>query len=323
MRFIGVFNRGGGTFRQTDMDTFMAMARDIFAEAGYELDTRAVEGAQLIAELERAVRDPSADVVLAGGGDGTISAAAAVCFKAGKPLAVLPAGTMNLFARTLRVPMNLEQALRDIAAGKLFAVDIATANGQPFVHQYSVGVHARLVRIREELDYSNRWGKMLASLRAFSGTLAKPLRFKVDILTPHGPEQRVASGISVSNNALAEGHVPYADDIDGGVLGVYVVKPMSRWDMFKLLVGVLIGRWKAHPRVSEKAVTSVTLVFPRRKKTARAVIDGELVPLPASVELRIHPGALKVFAPLALAEAVSTNGSGPAPEVERGPDVIA
>ena len=90
MRFIGVFNRGGGTFRQTDMDTFMAMARDIFAEAGHELETRAVDGAQLIAELERAVSDPSADVVLAGGGDGTISAAAAVCFKAGKPLAVLP-----------------------------------------------------------------------------------------------------------------------------------------------------------------------------------------------------------------------------------------
>lgn len=317
MRFIAVFNRGGGTFRQTDMDAFMAMARDIFADAGHELETRAVDGKQLIPELERAVRDPVADVVLAGGGDGTISAAAAVCFAAGKPLAVLPAGTMNLFARTLRVPMNLEQALREIAGGRLFAVDIATANGQPFVHQYSVGVHARLVRIREELEYRNRWGKMLASLRAFSGTLAKPLRFKVDILTPHGPEQRLASGISVSNNVLAEGHVPYSEDIDGGVLGVYVVKPMSQWDMFKLLLGVVIGRWKAHPRVSEKAVTSVTLVFPRRKRTARAVIDGELVPLPAMVELRIHPGALKVFAPLALEEAVTS------PAEERGSDFVS
>jgi diacylglycerol kinase family enzyme len=317
MRFIAVFNRGGGTFRQTDMDAFMAMARDIFADAGHELETRAVDGKQLIPELERAVRDPAADVVLAGGGDGTISAAAAVCFAAGKPLAVLPAGTMNLFARTLRVPMNLEQALREIAGGRLFAVDIATANGQPFVHQYSVGVHARLVRIREELEYRNRWGKMLASLRAFSGTLAKPLRFKVDILTPHGPEQRLASGISVSNNVLAEGHVPYSEDIDGGVLGVYVVKPMSQWDMFKLLLGVVIGRWKAHPRVSEKAVTSVTLVFPRRKRTARAVIDGELVPLPAMVELRIHPGALKVFAPLALEEAVTSAAE------ERGSDFVS
>ncbi len=315
MRFIGVFNRDGGTFRQTDMDAFVATAQEIFAAAGHELHARAVEGAKLISELERAVRDANADVVLAGGGDGTISAAAGVCFAAGKPLAVLPAGTMNLFARTLRVPMNLETALREIAAGKLFAVDIATANGQPFVHQYSVGVHARLVRIREELVYHDRWGKMLASIRAFSGTLAKPLRFKVDVLTQHGPEQRIASGISVSNNVLAEGHVPYAEDIDGGVLGVYVVKPMSQWDMFKLLLGVVVGRWKAHPRISEKAVTSVTLVFPKRKRSARAVIDGELVPLPPLVELRIHPGALKVFAPLALEEAVTPNGARAAPAV--------
>ncbi|HQZ11584.1 MAG TPA: diacylglycerol kinase family protein [Devosia sp.] len=318
MRFIGVLNRDGGTFRQTDMDAFIAMARDIFAAAGHELEARAVDGPDLRAELERAAADRG-DVVLAGGGDGTISTAAAVCFAAGKPLAVLPAGTRNLFARTLRVPMNLEQALRDIAGGKLYAVDIATANGKPFVHQYSVGVHARLVRIREELDYNNRWQKMLASLRSFSGTLAKPLRFKVDILAPTGTQQRIASGISVSNNVLAEGHVPYSDDIDGGVLGVYLVKPMSRWDLFKLLVGVMLGRWKAHPRVSENSVTSVTLMFPHRKRSAKAVIDGELVALPAKVELQVHPGALKVFAPLALEEAVTSSETGPAPATEQGP----
>lgn len=323
MRFIGVLNRDGGTFRQTDMDRFSATAADIFAAAGHTFEARVVGGPGLIPELDRAVRDPSCDVVLAGGGDGTISAAAAVCFAAGKPLAVLPAGTMNLFARTLQVPLNLEEALREIAGGRLYAVDIATANGQPFVHQYSVGVHARLVRIREQLAYNNRWEKMLASLRAFSGTLAKPLKFKVDILTPRGPEQRIASGISVSNNVLAEGHVPYAEDIDGGVLGVYVVKPMSRWDMFKLLLGVLMGHWKAHPRVSEKAVTSVTLLFPRRKRSARAVIDGELVVLPPKVVLRVHPGALKVFAPLGLGVFVNGKEEGPAPVVERGPDAVA
>jgi diacylglycerol kinase family enzyme len=323
MRFIGVLNRDGGTFRTTDMEQFTATATGIFAAAGHEFEARVVSGPELIPELDRAVRDSNADVVLAGGGDGTISAAAAVCFEAGKPLAVLPAGTMNLFARTLRVPLNLEEALREIAAGQLYAVDIATANGQPFVHQYSVGVHARLVRIREELSYNNRWEKVLASLRAFSGTLAKPLKFKVDILTPRGPEQRIASGISVSNNVLAEGHVPYADDVDGGVLGVYLVKPMSQWEMFKLLLGVLLGRWKTHPRVSEKAVTSVTLLFPRRKKTARAVIDGELIPLPAQVELRIHPRALQVFAPQRLGEFASRKDEGPAPVVARGPDAIA
>jgi diacylglycerol kinase family enzyme len=305
MRFIGVLNRDGGTFRTLDMDEFIERATAVFAEHGATLECRPVDGSALIAELSRAAADPDVDVILAGGGDGTISAAAGICFETKKALAVLPAGTMNLFARTLRVPLNLDEALHAIAAGRLYDVDIATANGRPFVHQYSVGVHARLVRIREELVYNSRLGKMLASLRAVLGAVSKPLRFQVDIRTPRGVEQRIASGISVSNNLLAEGHVPYADDIDGGVLGVYLAKPMSRWELLKLLFQIMIGRWKGHSRVSETEVNAVTLLFPRRKKSAQAVIDGELIPLVARVELRLHPRALRVFAPEALGEAVA------------------
>lgn len=323
MKFIGVFNSGGGTFRQTDMAAFVLRAAAVFASHGHELEARIVEGGNLISELRHAAADTTADVVLAGGGDGTISAAAGICYEAKKPLAVLPAGTMNLFARTLRIPLNLDAAIEAIAAGRLYDVDIATANGRPFVHQYSIGVHARLVRIREELPYRNRWQKMLSSIRAIGGAVSKPLRFQVEITTPKGVEQRIASGIAVSNNAIAEGHVPYADDVDGGVLGVYVAKPMSRLEMLSLLVRVILGRWRAHPRVSEKEVTSVTLSFHKRKKTARAVIDGELVPLPARVTLRTHPGGLTVFAPQALAEVATPKDEGPVPGEERGPDVVA
>lgn len=319
MRFIGIFNGDGGTFRSLDMDAFTTRAAEIFAAAGHELECRVVDKDDLIAELERAAEDNAADVVLAGGGDGTISAAAGICFRHGKPLAVLPAGTMNFFARTLRVPLNLEEALRAIAEGQLLDVDIATANGRPFVQQYSVGLHARLVRIREELDYSNRWQKMLASLRAIAGAVSKSLKFQVDIVGPAGRERRLASGIVVSNNLIGEGHLPYADGVDGGVLGVYLAKPMTTGETVQLIVSVLLGRWKAHPRVSEKQVTEVTLTFPRRKRSARAAIDGELVLLDARVELKIHPKGLKVFAPLALAEAYGARTSErPAPQQQSG-----
>ncbi len=304
MRFTGVFNRDGGTFRTLDMAAFTARATELLAEQGVELECRVVDGPSLMQELEGVANDPACDVLLAGGGDGTISAAAAICFRSGKPLAILPAGTMNLFARTLQVPLQLEEALRAIAGGRLYDVDIATANGRPFVHQYSVGLHARLVRIREELEYSNRWQKMLASMRAVAGAASKRLRFQVEIVTPGGREQRIASGVAVSNNLLGEGHIPHADDIDGGVLGVYVAKPMTSGETMRLFLQILLGRWKGHPRVSEHQATDVTLTFRHRKRTARAVIDGELIPLPARVDLKIHPGALKVFAPLALGEAV-------------------
>jgi len=297
MHFIGIFNRDGGTFRTLDMAAFTANATRIFEEAGQTLECRVVEGRELIGELERAARDPASDVLMAGGGDGTISAAAACCFKHKMPLAVLPGGTMNLFARSLKVPLNLEQALKAMATGEVANVDIATANGRPFVQQYSVGMHSRLVRIREGLIYNSRIGKILASVRAATETLSRPLVFDAEIRTQNGIENRRATAISISNNLLGEGHVPYAEQVDQGVLGVYVFQPMPPAELAKLAFALLVGSWKHHPLVSERQVEQVTLSFPRRKASAKAVIDGELIDLDKRVELKMHHGALQVIVP--------------------------
>ncbi|MGV3490307.1 MAG: diacylglycerol/lipid kinase family protein [Devosia sp.] len=297
MHFIAILNKDGGTFRTTDMAAFVANAETIFTSAGHTIDCRVVEGSALEGELQRAAADPAADAILAGGGDGTISAAAAACFAANKALAVLPAGTMNLFARSLSVPLQLEAALRALAAGTPGTVDIATANGRPFVHQFSVGLHSRLVRIRNGLSYNSRWGKMLASLRAVALALSRPPVFDAVITTPGGSERRKATAIAVSNNVLGEGHVPYAETVDRGVLGVYVVAPMPSAELARLAFSLAFGSWKAHPLVSEKQVGEVKLTFPKRKASARAVIDGELIPLDRSIALSIHAGGLKVILP--------------------------
>lgn len=305
MHYIGVLNRDGGTFRTMDMETFAADAVGIFAEHGHRLDPRIVGSSELIDELKRAASDPLADAVLAGGGDGTISAAAEICFRAGKPLAVLPAGTMNLFARSLKVPLALDAALQALAAGTTRHVDIATANGEAFVHQYSVGIHTRLVRMREQLVYRSRLGKLIATVRAILRAVRRPPVFWAEIRTARGLERRKATGITVTNNILGEGHIPHADELDRGVLGVYVLKPLPTLALVRFCIEVMMGRWKGSPRISEKEVSEVTLVFPQRKSSALALIDGELAPLAARVELRIHPGALQVIAPLEQPEAVA------------------
>ncbi|RYE86754.1 MAG: diacylglycerol kinase family lipid kinase, partial [Hyphomicrobiales bacterium] len=294
MHFVGVFNRDGGTFRTMDMEAFTDNAVKVFASHGHVLEPRVVEGKDLIHELQRAASDPHSDAVLAGGGDGTISTAAEICFHAGMPLAVLPAGTMNLFARSLKIPMGLEQALEALASGETRQVDIATVNGKTFVHQYSVGIHTRLVRLREELVYRSRIGKILASTRAFIKAVRRPPVFWAEIRTTRGMERRRATGITVTNNVLGEGHVPYADDIDRGVLGVYILKPLAPLALARLCFDVIMGRWKGTPALSEREVREVTLVFPRKKSSALALIDGELTDLSERVELRIHPGGLHV-----------------------------
>lgn len=302
MRVIGVFNRDGGTFKTTDMEAYAARAVDVFATHGHELEPRIVEGKDLIAELERAAAD--GDVVLAGGGDGTISAAAGIAYKTGKALGVVPAGTMNLFARSLHVPLDIDEALIAIAAGEIKSIDIATANGRPFVHQFSVGIHAKLVKLRETLTYKSRLGKIIASMRAFINAIAHAPNFHADVMTRGRLERRATAGISISNNAL-EGALPHAPRLDAGVLGIYVIAPLNAWIVAKLAWAALLGRWKTLPEVSDREAREVTLRFPRRKRNAVAVIDGELVELAPTVELRIHPGALKVMMPKVEADAAS------------------
>jgi len=296
VHIIAVLNRDGGTLRTMDLDAFCAGAVATFARHGHQLECQVVAGPDVEAALRKAASSKGVDAVLAGGGDGTISTAAGIAFETGMPLAVLPVGTMNLFARALKVPLVLDEALEAIAAGEIGAVDIATANDRPFVHQFGVGIHARLVRIRENMSYGSRTGKMLASLRAIAAAAINPPQFEAEFHTRKGIEKRRVSGIAVSNNPLGDGQI-YADRLDAGVLGVYVAAPVSTSELLKLAVDVFLGTWRTSPMVSEKEVDEVTLHFPKRKRGAHAVIDGELIKLDRSVTLKAHPGALRVVLP--------------------------
>jgi diacylglycerol kinase family enzyme len=88
LHFIGVFNRDGGTFRTLDMQAFCARADEILSAHGHTLECRPVAGADIATALERAATEIGDGVLLAGGGDGTISTAAGVAFRAGVVLAV-------------------------------------------------------------------------------------------------------------------------------------------------------------------------------------------------------------------------------------------
>src|SRR5687768_4254223 len=136
MRFFAVFNRQGGSLRTTELDTFTASVRDTLQTAGHSLKIELVSGDDRMAALDTATTR-HADRLLAGGGDGTISAAAGRLMGTPKALAVLPAGTMNLFARGLGIPLTLDEAVAAFAGGEIRQVNIATANGRPFVHQFS------------------------------------------------------------------------------------------------------------------------------------------------------------------------------------------
>jgi diacylglycerol kinase family enzyme len=298
MRIAAILNRDSGTLRTMDLDSFGAEAVEVFAEAGHQLEVHVVGGDEVLATIDSLAENPDVEAIVAAGGDGTISSAAGIAHRTGKVLGILPAGTMNLYARALGVPADINLALRAVANGSVAEVDLATANGRPFVHQFGVGIHARLVRIRNGMAYRSRLGKMVASVRAIVAAALSPPRFDVEYEDETGRRHKLTlSGIAISNNPLDDAPVPVAQKLDAGQLGVYFAAPVTTGELLGLVFDVFRGRWRANRQVTELETDRLVLHFPRRKRERHAVIDGELIELDRDVELTILPKALSIILP--------------------------
>ncbi|MBA8878400.1 diacylglycerol/lipid kinase family protein [Phyllobacterium myrsinacearum] len=297
MKIHAVFNRDGGTFRTTDMKAFALHAKEIFEKHGHTFESESVAGKDIVKALKNAASKDDDRVLMAGGGDGTISAAADVTWKAGVPLAVLPAGTMNLFARSLKIPLDLHAALESLASGTVEHVDISTANERTFVHQFSIGFQPQMIKLRNTLEFNSRWGKRLASMRAFAKAIGRPPRFAVRMTIDGAPTERSVSAISISNNPYGQSMLPIADIVNRGELGVYIAERLSPLSVTKLAATVLMGSWRKNNDVNEILAKEVDLHFPHLHRRAKATIDGELIPLERDVTIKIHAGELKVLVP--------------------------
>ena len=302
MRVAAILNRNGGTLKTTDVGAFSDRLAELFEGAGHDFTCHAIQSDELSATLQQIAETPEIDAIVAGGGDGTVSAAAAMCWKAGKTLGVLPAGTMNLFARSLGIPLDINEAAEALATGKTSASDIATANGRAFVHQYSVGLHPSMVRARNAYTYRSRIGKMLASVRAALDTLPRRKTFDTEITADGQGRQERLSVLAISNNPFGEGHLPYADRLDSGTLGVYTAGKLGPRQALQLASDLVLGSWSENSDLVCQAHRQVSVRFSRYSPSAKCLIDGELLPLAPEVTVEIHPKALRVLVPTRQAE---------------------
>ncbi|BDA85891.1 multidrug transporter [Aureimonas sp. SA4125] len=297
MKIHTILNREGGTLKTTDLDRFSELIADEFRLHGHDVDIECVRGSEIVKAIKRAADRSDLDVLLVGGGDGTVSAAAAALMNHPMALAILPAGTMNLFARTLQIPLAIEAAVVALAGGAITEVDVATVNGKPFVHQFAVGMHARMVRMRDSIAYGSRLGKMFASTRAIMATLRSLPMVEVEIDIDGEIRRLETPALAVSNNVYGDGHLPFADDPRGGVLGVYICETRDTRAMTRLTFDILRGKWRQNPSLKVYAARKVVVGCRGSKRQDRAVRDGELRNLAERSEIVIHPKALRVLVP--------------------------
>ena len=220
-----IFNPVSG---QGNPDEDLALIRKLLAP-DIHLQVVLTEDGQDPAEQARAIAAAGTDVVLASGGDGTVSAIASALLETDIPLGILPRGTANAFAAALGLPLDLRSACETILAGTTRVVDAARCNGKPLILLAGIGLEAEMVD-RANRDLKNRLGTLaylLAGVQQFQEQTA--FHATIDI---EGELTQVETGtITVANAApatsvLAQGFGQVlADD---GLLDVTIATPKTR-----------------------------------------------------------------------------------------------
>jgi len=252
-------------------------------------------GAELSTRIDEAIaRRP--DVIVAGGGDGTVSSLAAALADGTIALGVLPLGTLNHFAKDLRLPLELEAAVERVARGAIERVDIGEVNGRVFINNSSLGLYPAIVRDRELQRKRLGRGKWPALAWASLSALRR-FPFLSARLSVDGVERRLRTPfVFIGNNEyLMEGFaIGERDRLDDGRLSVYVVQRASRASLLLLALRALVGRLK-QARDFE-AMLAGEIVVESRHRRLRVATDGEITLMAPPLRYRIRPKALLVVA---------------------------
>jgi diacylglycerol kinase family enzyme len=269
----------------------------IFAEAGRDAKvTVAQSGDRLRQAMEAAVRD-GCEVLVAGGGDGTINTAASLLVGRDIPLGVLPLGTLNHFAKDLGIPLDLAEAASVVLGGALCSVDVGEVNGRVFVNNSSLGVYPAIVRLRERYQESGL-GKWVAALWASLVVLRRHPFLAVRLLVKEQASVRRTPFVFIGNNEyrMAGLRAGARESLVNGHLAVYVLNAERRAGLLRLAGKVLLKGAEKTQELDLIMAQSVTIET--RRPRPQVALDGEVVPLSSPLSYRIRPASLRVYVPL-------------------------
>ena len=277
-------------------DKVRELLTQIFSESGVDIDlSLARSGAELTELAQDAARGPYKAIV-AGGGDGTVSSVAASVINSDKALGVLPLGTLNHFARDLKIPTDIEAAAQTIVAGHTTEIDVAEVNNRIFLNNSSLGLYPTIVRERvkrERLGFRKWPAFVWATIQALRRYPFLDVRLRVngeliDRTTPF---------VFVGNNeyAMESFNIGLRDRLDGGLLSIYITHRTSRWKLVTLAVRALVGRLRDDKDFLALHANEVKIET--RRKRLRVAFDGEIEVMETPLQYRVRERALRVIVP--------------------------
>lgn len=245
---------------------------------------------RMVAELV----DAGVDLLFVWGGDGSVQRCIDAVGKAPITLAILPAGTSNLFARNLGIPMDLEEAVDIGLSGRRRVLDVGTVNGERFGVMAGIGFDAVMIRKADAglKDRLGRFGYVVAGIRGI-GRDAVHTRVEIDGMAWFkGP----ATCVLVGNMGDVLGGISAFPDAraDDGRLNVGVVTADSVVDWARTLGRTMVGHPGSSPFVETITATRIDV---RLEKKLPYELDGGDRPKTKHLLFRVKPAAITVCVP--------------------------
>jgi YegS/Rv2252/BmrU family lipid kinase len=242
----------------------------------------------------RQALDEGADLILAWGGDGTVQRCLDAMAGSDATLAVVPAGTANLFASNLGIPKDIAEAVRIALGGTSRKIDVGKMQGERFGVMAGAGLDARMIRDADG-GLKDRLGRLAYVWTGLKNARAPAFRAKIQVdgtqwyegeasLVLAGNLGEVFAGVEAFENA----------DPDDGRLDLGVVHAEGLVEWARTAARAAVGKPSDSPFVQQTTARTVQVKLDR--KVPYELDGGERDPV-KRFEIEVEPAAIEVRVP--------------------------
>lgn len=293
---VVLINAGAKVLAEENPEETLEALAQMFRAEGLPAALWVTQGDQLDAAVRLAV-EQGAKMLVAAGGDGTVSAVVQAIARSPVRLGVLPLGTLNHFAHDLKIPAGMAEAVRTIARGTPFRVDVGEVNGRLFINNASIGFYAQMVKKRDEIRERLGYRKWRALFRAGLFIFWRLPLISVRVESREARWEFRTPLLFIGNNeyqiTLLE--LGQRAALDHGALSVYAVRSESRLAFVLLSLRALTGRLQAARDFQSFLGRSLSVDAARSR--LRIALDGEVAEMKTPFHFRIRAQALEVMVP--------------------------
>jgi diacylglycerol kinase family enzyme len=279
--------------------------RDLLASSGVEARVQLVRTFEELDAASARARDGDADLVVAGGGDGTIAHVAERLLDTPKVLGVLPLGTFNYFAQRLGVPLDVEGALQVLVTGRPDFISVGEVNGRVFLNNSSIGLYPSLLKKREQTYLRIGRSQMAAYLSAAGVLLQPPALMNLHLVADGVPLMRRTPLVFVAVNPqqLTAAGIAGSECLESGRLAVHVLRPLRAPQIWRVALRAMFRGLHDAPEL--EVVCARELVVTVRRRHVRIAMDGETLKLKLPLRYQLRVDALRVQRPSDVSEALA------------------